>query len=634
MESALLPAIRSHLEGLLSPAKSIDSSTCASLVDAQAFAGPLKILAELLALTTTEVATLGILLAHEIDPIARRLVRELSTEHVADTTLDVIRQGVYRGCESLAQSELGPSGTLRRLVLIERCDADPHCPDYRQTFKIARRVVSFILGDSRLGDELAGFASLPERELSLAEIVADASAITSLRGTEEGRLVILVGRSGSGRRSLVCAIARERGRPVLQIDGKQLSRERDHARQQLRAVARECALLERTPLICNLDALACTGEDAERRDLIESELTGTVYATSSGGRGYRWRTAPTIVELSPATSKDRVQLWERAIPGTTPEHASALAALYPLAPAMIVSAAKAVASHAPVSTSPESVAAGVRSVVDDRLGALARRITTPQTWDDIVMSEDQVTALIELLARVRHRRLVHETWEFGDKLGRGLGVAALFSGPPGTGKTMAAGLVAKDLGIDLYQVDLSKVVSKWIGETERNLGEVFDAAEAGHAILLFDEADALFGKRTEVKSSNDRHANQEVNYLLQRLESFAGVCLLTTNHETALDEAFRRRISVHVRFQLPEVGERKRLWKAMLPTAAPLAEDLQLDSLARSFAMSGGYIRNAVLRAAFLAADSNSVIDAALLARAAQLEYEAMGKVVMMKSAA
>nr|MBA2540740.1 ATP-binding protein [Deltaproteobacteria bacterium] len=170
--------------------------------------------------------------------------------------------------------------------------------------------------------------------------------------------------------------------------------------------------------------------------------------------------------------------------------------------------------------------------------------------------------------------------------------------------------------------------SKWIGETEKNLAALFDAAEAGHAILLFDEADAVFGKRTEVRSSNDRHANHETNYLLQRLESFTGICILTTNHDAAIDEAFRRRLSVHVRFPMPEADERKRLWQALIPKAAPTASELHFDQLGETFVMSGGYIRNAVLRAAFLAADAKTQIDAGFLLRAAQLEYEAMGKVV------
>ena len=152
---------------------------------------------------------------------------------------------------------------------------------------------------------------------------------------------------------------------------------------------------------------------------------------------------------------------------------------------------------------------------------------------------------------------------------------------------MCAGLLAKDLGTELYQVDTSKLVSKWLGETEKNLGGLFDAAEAGHAILLFDEADALFGRRTDVRSSNDRHANEQTNYLLQRLESFTGIAILTTNHDTAIDEAFRRRLAVHVRFPLPDVYERERLWRALLPSQAPLVDGIDFAGLARKYVRSG-----------------------------------------------
>jgi SpoVK/Ycf46/Vps4 family AAA+-type ATPase len=276
---------------------------------------------------------------------------------------------------------------------------------------------------------------------------------------------------------------------------------------------------------------------------------------------------------------------------------------------------------------PEDIYAGVRAVLDDKLGDYARRVEVTQTWDDLVLPEDQMEQVQYLIARIRQRRTVYEQWGFAAKIGKGLGTSALFSGPPGTGKTMVAALIAKELGIELYQVDMAKITSKYIGETERNLAALFDAAEAGHAILLFDEADSLFGKRTEVKSSNDRYANLETNYLLQRLESFTGICLLTSNHESNIDPAFQRRLSLHVRFELPEAEERAALWQATLPAAAPVAEGVDFMKLAKKYEMSGGYIRNAALRAAFLAADEGSDITAAHLERAAKLEYEGMGKI-------
>jgi SpoVK/Ycf46/Vps4 family AAA+-type ATPase len=228
--------------------------------------------------------------------------------------------------------------------------------------------------------------------------------------------------------------------------------------------------------------------------------------------------------------------------------------------------------------------------------AFAKRVEITQTWDDLVLPRHQLDQITYLIARIRQRRLACEPFGFA---------SALFSGPRGTGKTLVAALIAKELGLELYQVDLAKLGSK------RNLAELFDAAEAGRAILLFDDADSLFDKRTDVKSSN----------VLQRLERFTGICLLTS--KSNIDPAFQRRLSLHLRFELPDVAAREALWRAMIPTAQPKI----VASLARRYAMSGGYIRDAALRAAFMAADEGSAITSAHLERAARFEYEGMGKI-------
>ena len=592
---------------------------------------PMLWLRDRLQLSETEEQVVWLLLAHEVDVAARKAMRVLNTESVSDATLDAIRRVVYGfGVQARAGAELAAAGPLRRLGLIERTDDEERCPEHRQTFALSRRVLALALGDASLDPALESIASIPSSTLTVADLVAAPKTVDHLRATlTSSNLVAITARSGSGRRSLLLATLREKGLDALQIDGRAIAPARDVAQLQLRAIARECRLLGRIPLVCHLDALAAAGEIADRIDLVETELTGLVVATVGKPIARQWRRAPVWIELPPPTGAERARLWAQAIPEASDGDAEVMSTMYSLAPAMIVAAGEA--AHRQAGTeelTTAHIAAGIRSVLDDRLAGLATRITVTQSWDDIVLPEDQVTALVELLARIRQRRTVYETWGFADKVGRGLGVSALLSGPPGTGKTMAAGLLARDLGVEIYQVDLSKIASKWIGETERNLGSVFDAAEAGHAILLFDEADSLFGKRTEVRTSNDRYANQGVNYLLQRMEQFVGVCILTTNHENAIDEAFRRRLSIHVRFPMPEAEERKKLWRAMLPANAPIAPDLRFDLLGQTFAMSGGYIRNAVLRAAFLAADTTGTIDTALLTRAAQLEYEALGKIV------
>jgi len=237
---------------------------------------------------------------------------------------------------------------------------------------------------------------------------------------------------------------------------------------------------------------------------------------------------------------------------------------------------------------------------------LAQRIEPTATWDDIVLPQTQLAILHDIAAQVHQRTKVYDTWGFAKKSNRGLGIAALFSGPSGTGKTMAAEVLANDLKLDLYHIDLSQMVSKYIGETEKNLARIFDAAERGGAILLFDEADALFGKRSEVKDSRDRYANIEVSYLLQRIESYRGLAILTTNQKSAIDDAFQRRIRFLVNFPFPDAAGRAEIWRRIFPEETP-REGLDVDALAR-LNVPGGIIRNIALHAAFLAADVGGVV--------------------------
>ncbi|HEX7288138.1 MAG TPA: ATP-binding protein, partial [Candidatus Angelobacter sp.] len=259
-----------------------------------------------------------------------------------------------------------------------------------------------------------------------------------------------------------------------------------------------------------------------------------------------------------------------------------------------------------------------------RLDGLAQRIEAGTQWDDLVLPEKQKHILREIAVHVRKRATVYQSWGFAAKGMRGLGISALFAGPSGTGKTMAAEVLADELRLDLYRIDLSQVVSKYIGETEKNLRRVFDAAEEGAAILLFDEADALFGKRTEVKDSHDRYANIEVSYLLQRMEAYRGLAILTTNRKSALDQAFLRRIRFVVEFPFPEAAERAEIWRRVFPASTP-TEGLRLDRLARLTA-AGGNIRNIALGAAFLAADAGEPVRMMHLLSAARSEFAKLEK--------
>jgi hypothetical protein len=254
-----------------------------------------------------------------------------------------------------------------------------------------------------------------------------------------------------------------------------------------------------------------------------------------------------------------------------------------------------------------------------RLDDLAERITPRAGWDDLVLPESPRATLRQIAAHVRQRTRVHDEWGFGDHGRRsGVGVSALFCGESGTGKTLAAEVIACELGLDLYRIDLSSVVSKYIGDTEKNLRRVFDAAEDSGSILLFDEADALFGKRSEVKDSHDRYANIEISYLLQRMEAYRGLAILTTNLKASLDRAFQRRLRFIVTFPFPDSECREAIWRRMFPSATPLGE-IDYRALAR-VNLPGGHIRNIALNAAFLAADDATRVEMTHLLAAARTE--------------
>lgn len=260
------------------------------------------------------------------------------------------------------------------------------------------------------------------------------------------------------------------------------------------------------------------------------------------------------------------------------------------------------------------------------LAKLATHIESTRQWEDLILPKDAIGQLRDICAQFMHRRQVLEEWGFGRKLSYGTGINALFAGPSGTGKTMAAEIVANDLGLDLYKIDLASVVSKYIGETEKNLDKIFTTAENANAILFFDEADALFGKRSEVKDSHDRYANLEISYLLQKMEQYEGIAILATNLRQNLDEAFVRRLAFIVHFPFPDETMRRRIWAGIWPASVPLAEELDLDTLAKQLKLSGGNIKNVALSAAFLAADDGGQVTMTHLLRATQREYQKLGR--------
>jgi SpoVK/Ycf46/Vps4 family AAA+-type ATPase len=314
------------------------------------------------------------------------------------------------------------------------------------------------------------------------------------------------------------------------------------------------------------------------------------------------------------------------------EDLDAVADRFRLTPEQIDDAARAVPHEAlragGAGPTTDDVFAAARAQSRAGLGGLGRRIRPHYRWEDIVLPEDRRRQLEEIVNHVRYRARVYGEWGFDRKLALGKGLNVLFAGPSGTGKTMAADIVAGELGLDLYKIDLSTTVSKYIGETEKNLSRVFTAAERANAILFFDEADALFGKRSEVRDAHDRYANIEIGYLLQRMEEYDGVAILATNLRRNMDDAFVRRMHATVEFPLPDAEDRLRIWDSIWPASTPRDPDLDLGAFARRFELSGGHIRNIALAAAFLAAADGQVVSTEHLLHATRREYQKMGKVL------
>jgi hypothetical protein len=469
---------------------------------------------------------------------------------------------------------------------------------------------------------------------SLAELRAPRAALAGLvralaaQPADRPVRVALAGRTGSGRRTVAAALAQLGGRGLGLVElpppasGEALDA---RVRQQLI----DTALRGLVPCL-TLDAL---GDDPGARDRMRAVLDafpGPLIVRTPPGAAPPLSPGYLALELPALSEHERAAAWRDALAahGLPAGPAERLAARFAIEPGTIarVLAGARLSSGADAATVEATLAAALRQHRAGRLAAIASQVTRLARWDDVILSDDMRASLRELIGRVRCRSTVLERWGMERVASSARGITALFQGGPGTGKTLAAGAIARELGFELWRVDLSRVLSKWLGETEKNLGAVFDAAEEGEIILLFDEADSLFGKRTEVRSSHDRYANVEVNYLLQRLDSFSGLAILTTNFGAAIDPAFRRRLSLHLQFPFPDEDERLRLWRAHLPPALPVAGALDLDALARKYQMSGGYIRNAALRAAYLAAAEGSALSSAHLHHAIEAEYRDHGK--------
>jgi hypothetical protein len=543
-------------------------------------------------------------------------------------------------------SALTPAGPLRRWRLIDigLVGALTTSP-----LRIDERVLHYLAGAPHLDERLSGLITplrvTDEPAPSHRALAEQVAVIWSQARHEAPPLVQLSGVDTHGKHAIVAAACARLELNVCELDAAALPNNRAELEPLARLWERE-AILSGSALLITCDDLE-TADAARLHGITRfaERLHGAIAVATRERLTFRRRAVITLEARKPTVTEQRA-IWYESLGEAAPRlngQVDQLVAQFDLNMTQIRTiSTQAMQTHAldlPVTgaRSPTSALSTVeeadlhyslwdacRTQARPRLDDLAQRIEAYASWDDLVLPEAQLQVLRDIAAHVRRRATVYEAWGFAGKGARGLGISALFAGASGAGKTMAAEVLGRELRLDVYRIDLSSVVSKYIGETEKNLRRVFDAAEEGGAILLFDEADALFGKRSEVKDSHDRYANIEVSYLLQRMEAYRGLAILTTNLKNSLDTAFLRRIRFVVQFPFPDAKQRAAIWQRVFPQATP-TEGLHADKLAR-LNVAGGNIRNIALNAAFLAADADEPVGMIHLLRAARSEYAKLEK--------
>lgn len=582
-------------------------------VDADAEPPALVALRAAFGLSLFETAVLALCAAHELDgAISPLCARAMGDPGRPWPTFALALRAFEPGSWDAVSAE----GPLRRWRLIE-VERVPGQPLVQTPIRCDERILDFIKGLNQLDERLS--PSLTPFQPSGRE--GDPVAATALArvwsGDSATSPVMLYGAEASTRLDTAAAAARASGRQLFRMEAAALAAAPSDLDQLAKLWRREAALLP-LALLIETGSEDAPGEAILRRFAAKAGVALAVGADRLAPRQIEGFLS--VAATSPPSAAQEAG-WSAALGRGHTEIARHLAETFDFSLESIRRIAAVTAADGD-----DAVWRGCTTAVRPRLDGLAQRIEPRATWADLVVPDAQRAMLRQIADQVRLRRRVYDDWGYRARLSRGLGVNALFAGESGTGKTMAAEVLAADLGVNLYRIDLSSVVSKYIGETEKNLRQLFDAAERGGAMLLFDEADALFGKRSDVKDSHDRYANIEVNYLLQRIESFTGLAVLATNMKSALDTAFLRRLRFVVQFPYPGPIERAALWRGAFPGDVP-REALRYDQLAR-LNLTGGNIVAAAINATFLAAGENAKVGMRHVLQAARAEMAKLNRPV------
>lgn len=530
----------------------------------------------------------------------------------------------------------------------------PYASLLAHSLKLDEQVVGWLLGNDCMHPRLAGACERVTPQIDMPALVLPDAIKCGLpllaqRAASDNALLRLhfYGPDGVGKRTAAEAVAKAMGVDLIEADVAKLAVSGAELQQCATLLAREAIARNAVLFIEGLNEAQWEAQAAGIRQLLAVFNGHAGIVIVSGPTAWDWgeHAGPqvTAIRFEAPDFEQRHEMWRaqltRASVDCSEQECSELAGRFRLTPGQIARAVAQAGANARWRQMSRSAPGGgkatvladdlfhaVRAQAGQELARLACKIEPKRRWADIVLPEEPMRQLRDLCAQVMHHHTVYDTWGFGRKLSSGKGVNALFSGPPGTGKTMAAEVIANDLNLDLYKIDLSQIVSKYIGETEKNLDRIFRAAHDANAILFFDEADALFGKRSEVKDSHDRYANIEVGYLLQKMEEFEGVAILATNLRRNLDEAFVRRMHAIVEFPFPDEEYRRRIWEGSFPREAPVGKDVDFATLAREVRLAGGSIKNIALAAAFSAARDGGIIDMPAMVQAIRREHQKFGR--------
>jgi ATP-dependent 26S proteasome regulatory subunit len=608
-------------------------------------------LATRFALQPLDLDLILLALAPEIDLKYETLFAYLNNDVTRKwPTLDLAQRLLGHDPPSRASiaAALSPAGRLAEAGILERVEPPAARPSLLNAgFALTAMVTQFLLGLPLADPRLSGIVEIempyePDDAPADAERMALVRRLAALLRSHDPAAVALVGERGSGRRAAAAAICHELGIPMLRVQLDAPGHRPEAASGLVSALALHRRL---QPAGLYLDGLrACCGVGdqpaAEGRRFIEALLRQPAPVFAACDSHSDWREPLRsrrilVVRLDERSYSQRLALWEcrlgRAgidLPGADRRR---LADRLLLSPGQIEDTVATARDLATLADMPRidtnTVIAAARQQTDHTIGKLALKVDSQHDWHDLVLPPATRARVRELAAAIRNRHVVYEEWGFARRISIGTGLKVLFSGASGTGKTMTAGVIARELGFDLYKVELSGVISKYIGETEKNLDRIFDAVRAANAMLFIDEAEAVLGKRSEVKDAHDRYANIEVAYLLQKLEEHDGVVILASNLKRNIDDAFARRMHYVIEFPLPDEPHRHQLWQGMFPPEVPLGDDVDFAFLAKQFDLAGGDIRNVALDAAFLAAQDGRCITMKELVQALARQLAKQGKI-------